>query len=83
MAWLFVIASVPLLYASGGLRWWKNAPAADRHLLGPLRERELLVLYASMFALTLAFGALEVGYPGFATERATAPWGPASRRRRR
>ena len=76
MAWLFVVASVPLLYASGGLGWWKNAPAAERHLLGPLRERELLVLYASMFFLTVGFGALEVAYLGFATERAVAAWGP-------
>ena len=77
VAWIFVVSSVPLLYFSGGLRWWKNAPAAQRHLLGPLRDRELLVLYASMFFLTLGFGSLEVGYPGFGSERATAAWGPA------
>ena len=77
MAWLFAVASVPLLYASGGLRWWKNAPPAKRHLLGPLRERELLVLYASLFFLTAGFGSLEVAYLGFATERAIAAWGPA------
>jgi predicted MFS family arabinose efflux permease len=77
MAWLFVVASVPLLYASGGLGWWKNAPPAQRHLLGPLRERELLVLYASLFFLTVGFGSLEVAYLGFATERAVAAWGPA------
>lgn len=76
LAWLCTAAAVPLLYASGGMQWWKNAPATERHLLGPLRERELLVLYAATFALTLAFGTLEVGYPGFASERATAPWGP-------
>ena len=76
LAWLCVVGAVPLLYASGGMVWWKNAPPTERHLLGPLRERELLVLYASTFALTLAFGALEVGYPGFASERATAAWGP-------
>jgi MFS family permease len=52
LAWLFTVASVPLLYASGGLKWWKNAPPAKRHLLGPLRERELVVLYAATFALT-------------------------------
>ena len=34
------------------------------------------MLYAATFALTLAFGALEVGYPGFASERSTAAWGP-------
>ena len=77
LAWGCTVAAVPLLYASGGMAWWKNAPPAQRHLLGPLRERELLVLYAATFALTLSFGALEVGYPGFASERATAAWGPA------
>ncbi len=76
LAWACTVAAVPLLYASGGMAWWKNAPPAQRHLLGPLRERELLVLYAATFALTLAFGALEVGYPGFASERSTAAWGP-------
>lgn len=76
LAWVFTVAAVPLLYASGGLAWWKNAPAAQRDLLGPLRNRELLVLYAATFALTASFGALEVAYPGFATERATAAWGP-------
>jgi MFS family permease len=76
LAWFCVVAAVPLLYASGGMTWWKNAPVTQRRLLGPLRERELLVLYAATFTLTLAFGALEVGYPGFASERATAAWGP-------
>lgn len=76
LAWACTVAAVPLLYASGGMAWWKNAPPVKRHLLGPLRQRELLVIYAATFALTLAFGALEVGYPGFAFERATAAWGP-------
>jgi MFS family permease len=75
-AWIVQAAAVPLLYASGGMRWWKQPPAGERHLLGPLRERELLVVLGSTFGLTLAFGALEVGYPGFASERATQPWGP-------
>ena len=77
LAWLFTVLAVPLLHASGGIAWWKQAPPSERHLLGPLRERELLVVYAATFALTLSFGALEVGYPGFATEIATPAWGPA------
>ena len=77
VAWVFAVASVPLLFASGGLRWWKPAPAVERHLLGALRERELLVVYASMFALTLSFGALEVAYPGYGIEWNAQPWGPA------
>jgi MFS family permease len=77
LAWLFTVAAVPLLYASGGMSWWKDAPATKRHLLGPLRERQLLVVYAATFGLTLSFGALEVGYPGFGLERGSAAWGPA------
>ena len=80
LAWACTVAAVPLLYASGGMAWWKDAPASERHLLGPLRERELLVLYASTFALTLAFGALEVGYPGFASERVDRGVGPDAHR---
>ena len=76
-AWLFVVASVPLLHLSGGLRWWKNAPPAERHLLGPLRERELLVIYAATFFLTVAFGALEVAYPGYGLQWQQPAWGPA------
>jgi len=76
LAWICTVVAVPMLYASGGMAWWKNAPPSQRHLLGPLRERELQVLYAATFALTLSFGALEVGYPGFASERSTAAWGP-------
>lgn len=77
LAWLFTAAAVPLLIASGGLGWWKQAEAAERHLLGPLREPRMLVIYATCFALTATFGALEVGYPGFAVAQATTAWGPA------
>jgi MFS family permease len=77
LAWAFVAASVPLLHLSGALQWWKTAPAIERHLLGPLRERELLILFAAQFALTIAFGALEVGYPAFGLEWNAAAWGPA------
>lgn len=76
LAWVFATAAVPMLYASGGMRWWKQAPVVERHLLGPLRERELLVVYGATFGLTVGFGALEVGYPGYASERGADAWGP-------
>ena len=76
-AWLFTVASVPLLHLSGGLRWWKQAPPGERHLLGPLLQRELLVIYAATFFLTLAFGALEVAYPGYGLQWSLPAWGPA------
>jgi MFS family permease len=61
-------ASVPLLALSGGLAWWRREPPGERHFLGPLTEPRLLALYAATFALTMSFGALEVG---------CAAWGPA------
>jgi len=76
LAWGFVALSVPLLFASGGLAWWKRGPAGERHLLGPLRDAELLRVYASAFALTLAFGAFEVGYQAFARAAGADAWGP-------
>jgi predicted MFS family arabinose efflux permease len=75
LAW--ATAAVPLLFASGGLGWWRVQAIGERHLLGPLREPRLLRIYAATFALTTAFGALEVGYPGFAQAARSDPWGPA------
>ncbi len=76
LAWLFVALAVPLLFGSGGLAWWKRELSGERHLLGPLRDRELLRVYASAFALTLAFGSLEVGYQAFARNAGADAWGP-------
>lgn len=77
LAFLFTLCAVPLLIASGGLRWWKAPATVARDLLGPLRNRKLLVLYASTFALATSFGTIEVGYPGFAGSIDVATWGPA------
>lgn len=76
VACVFVALSVPLLFVSGGLAWWKATPAAQRHLLGPLRHRGLIAIYAATFLLTIVFGALEVGYPGFASAQNAPAWGP-------
>jgi len=76
MALVFVALSVPLMFASGGLAWWKHTAAAERHLLGPLRNAGLLSIYAATFLLCVVFGALEVGYPGFAAAREAPAWGP-------
>ena len=76
IAWTFVAMSVPLVFASGGLAWWKRMPATQRHFMGPLRHRGLLAIYTATFLLTVVFGALEVGYPGFATALGMPAWGP-------
>jgi MFS family permease len=77
LAWTFVALAVPLLFVSGGLRWWRREPRGERHLLGPLRDAHLVRLYASTFALTLAFGGLEVAYQAFARAVGVDAWGPA------
>jgi MFS family permease len=76
LACSFVALAVPLMFASGALPWWKREPAGERHSLGPLRDRELLRVYASTFALTLAFGATEVAYQAFARAAGADAWGP-------
>jgi len=66
ITWITAASAAPLFIFSGAPRYWKHADAGDRHLLGPLTNRRLLVVYATSGALTFAFGMLEVGYPGFA-----------------
>lgn len=69
---VFAAAGAPLFLASPARRYWKTEPAGERHLLGPLTEPTLLLIFGSNFALTFGLGLLEVGYPGFAA-RAGAP----------
>ena len=58
---------MPLFLASPAQKYWRHEPDAERHLLGPLTEPALLVVYGSTFLFTFSLGLLEVGYPGFAT----------------
>ena len=76
IALLFLGLAVPLLFVSGGLGWHRRDAPGPRRLAGPLAEPRLLRLYAATFALCTAFGALEVGYPGFARAAGDDPWGP-------
>jgi MFS family permease len=77
ITWLVAAGAVPLFALSGAARYWKRATDEDRHLLGPLTERRLLVVYATSSALTFAFGMLEVGYPGFAARAGMLAFGGA------
>lgn len=77
LTWLVAAGAAPLFAFSGATRYWKRAVEADRHLLGPLANRTLLVVYATSGALTFAFGMLEVGYPGFASRLGTIALGGA------
>jgi MFS family permease len=75
VAWLFAAAAAPLFLRSPAPRWWKAERGAARHLLGPLTEPRLLLVYATTAAYTFAFGLLEVGYPGVATAQGTPALG--------
>ena len=62
----FTAIAVPIFVASPALRYWRHDPGADRHLLGPLTDGRLLIVYATSFLLTTGLGLLEISYPGFA-----------------
>jgi MFS family permease len=67
----FTIASVFIFWFSPALKYFKRGDAVERHMLGPLTEPRLLLVFTSTFGLTMAFGLIEVGYPALATSLAT------------
>ena len=66
----FVIASVFIFNFSPALKYFKRGEAVERHMLGPLTEPRLLLVFITTFGLAMAFGVIEVGYPAFATSLA-------------
>ena len=72
----FTTAAVPLMFASRGLAHWRAPAPAERHALGPLTDSRLLNLFAASFTLTMAFGAIEVGYASFGRDVGLDAWGP-------
>jgi predicted MFS family arabinose efflux permease len=76
LALAFSAAAVPLMFASRGLRWWHAPHADERHPLGPLTDARLLNLFGASFTLTMAFGAIEVGYASFGRGVGQDAWGP-------
>ena len=72
-AFAFTIIAVPTFLLSPALRYWRHDPLAERHLLGPLTERRLLIVYATTFLLTASLGQLEIGYPAFAAQAGSVP----------
>ncbi len=62
-----VFAAFLIFMASPVLRYWQQSSVEERHLLGPLTDPQLLLLFAVTFGLAIAFGLLEVGYPALAT----------------
>ena len=63
----FAAIAAPVFLASPALRYWHHHGHAERHLLGPLTEPRLWVVYATAALLTFCLGLIEVAYPGFAT----------------
>jgi MFS family permease len=62
-----VVAAVLIFLASPALRYFKRSAVTERHMLGPLTEPRLLIVFFATFGVTMCFGFLEVGYPAYAT----------------
>jgi MFS family permease len=61
-----VAVAVVVFAASGALRFVRRETGVERHLLGPLTEPRLWLVYIAVFGHAMCFGLLEVGYPAFA-----------------
>lgn len=62
-----VVVAFLVFMASPALRYFKPGDAGARHLLGPLTEPRLWLIYATTFGLTVCLGLMEVGYPAYGT----------------
>lgn len=62
-----VACSAAIYILSGVLSLFKQVASGERHLLGPLTEPRLWLVFIATFGLTVCFGLLEVGYPAYAT----------------
>ena len=62
-----VVVSVTVYLASRALSLFRKVESAERHLLGPLTEPRLWLVFIATFGTTVSFGLLEIGYPAFAT----------------
>jgi MFS family permease len=67
LAIVAVVAALLVFIASPALDYFKRESGIERHLLGPLTEPRLWLLFSLTFGLTVCFGLLEVGYPAYAT----------------
>lgn len=74
-ACILVLLATPAFAVSPAPRYLRRVRDADRSLLGPLGERRLLVVYATVFLITLNFGLLEVAYPAYGTSLGTQALG--------
>jgi MFS family permease len=76
--WAFAFAvamaavAIMVFWQTPAFKYWHREPLAKRHLLGPLTDPRLLIVFACNFGLTFSFGVLEVTYAGFATAAGAA-----------
>ncbi len=70
VAWCCLTLSILAFMKSPALKYWKQETNVERHLLGPLTEPRLILLFVVVLGLTTACGLLEVGYPAYATAMA-------------
>lgn len=70
-----LVAGLLVFAASPALSYFRATRHEQRHLLGPLAEPGLLLVFVATFGIGVAFGCLEVGYPGYATARSTPALG--------
>ena len=61
------IVALLVFTTSPAFGYFRRETGVRRHLLGPLTEPRLWIVFAATFGLTIAFGFLEVGYPAYAT----------------
>jgi MFS family permease len=61
------VLAIAIFAASPALRYFRREAGVRRHLLGPLTEPRLWIVFGATFGLCIAFGFLEVGYPAYAT----------------
>ncbi len=70
-----VVAAFLTFMTSRATRYFRPGTEAARHLLGPLTDPRLWIVFTATFGLTVSFGLLEVGYPAYATALAAPALG--------
>ena len=72
---VMVVVSFAVFMVSPALRYFHAGDGGARHLLGPLTQPRLILIYAATFGLTVALGLMEVGYPAYGTALAAPALG--------
>jgi len=67
IAWVSATTSILIFMRTPALKHWKHEADVERHLLGPLTDPRLILLFAVLFGLAMACGMLEIGYPAYMT----------------